>query len=422
MLKEFTIKNFKSINQEATISMEADVERVSEHPEHITYIRGNALLRVCSMYGPNGGGKSNVLKALSQLRNIVMGDGWLNDDNNACVFSESDISEFTAFFATKNRDIGYRLQFKTSMDSFDAEEDGPRSLFRNRANIIGEEIYVANPDNGQYELFCSRNENGIVSYANQTSGEGIPTRPLGSSLSIISAVRNLFYNENENDEDYDEYGVLFELFNEIRRITPISNMRGPRLVTSLYAQTVEKYKEELIALLGAADIHVSGIEVEKNTDRRARIYFLRNAQDGSGQKAIELSNESMGTQKLFEMLVTFLRGRGADAIFLGDDLNAYLHPKLLSAFIELFNNNVNGRSQLIFNSHDIVNMNNRLFRRDEIWFVYRDEGYQTSIVPLSNITNYKGKQIRNDASYGKQYLEGKYGADPFIEIGLSWNE
>ena len=65
-------------------------------------------------------------------------------------------------------------------------------------------------------------------------------------------------------------------------------------------------------------------------------------------------------------------------------------------------------------------MNNKLFRRDEIWFAYRDEDYATKYLPLSNIVNYKGEMIRKDAVYGKQYLEGRFGADPFIRKGLSW--
>jgi AAA15 family ATPase/GTPase len=103
-------------------------------------------------------------------------------------------------------------------------------------------------------------------------------------------------------------------------------------------------------------------------------------------------------------------------------MNAYLHPKLFKAIIEIFNSEENKMNQLIFNSHDIINMTNELFRRDEIWFVYRDEDYSTRLTPLSNIVNYKGEQVRKDAKYFKQYLEGRYGADPFIKKGLGWNE
>ena len=67
-------------------------------------------------------------------------------------------------------------------------------------------------------------------------------------------------------------------------------------------------------------------------------------------------------------------------------------------------------------------MSNELFRRDEIWFAYRDDNYSTKLTSLSNIVNYKGEQVRKDAIYSKQYLEGRYGADPFISRGLNWNE
>ena len=122
------------------------------------------------------------------------------------------------------------------------------------------------------------------------------------------------------------------------------------------------------------------------------------------------------------MLVNVLSVFDKVAIFYCDDMNAYLHTKLYKAIIELFTSKENKKNQLIFNSHDILNMNNKLFRRDEIWFAYRDDTYSTCLVPLSNIVNYKGEQVRKDATYYKQYLEGKYGADPFIKKGLSWDD
>ena len=138
------------------------------------------------------------------------------------------------------------------------------------------------------------------------------------------------------------------------------------------------------------------------------------------EKELPLKSESKGTQKIFWILLRIL-SYGKNRIFYCDDMNAFLHPKLFRAVIKLFQEN-NSETQLIFNSHDILNMNNDLFRRDEIWFAYRDETYSTKLVSLSNIVNYKGEQVRKDAKYYKQYLEGKYGADPFIAKGLSWHE
>jgi hypothetical protein len=67
-------------------------------------------------------------------------------------------------------------------------------------------------------------------------------------------------------------------------------------------------------------------------------------------------------------------------------------------------------------------MNKENFRRDEIWLTYKDENSSTVIVPLSNITNSENKQIRKDESYNKRYLEGRYGADPFVAKALHYND
>ena len=109
------------------------------------------------------------------------------------------------------------------------------------------------------------------------------------------------------------------------------------------------------------------------------------------------------------------------AVLIADDFDSHLHPKLIKAIIDLFTSASNTNKQLIFNSHDITNMNNKVFRRDEIWFAFRKENSLSTIyLPLSSIVDYKGNMVRKDAVYGKQYLEGRYGADPFVKQGLGW--
>ena len=423
MLKEFSIKNFKSINEEVTFSMEADIERVSEFPSHIVQIRDNSLLRVCSMYGPNGGGKSNILKALSLLKRVVVA-GYTRDYFDKCsnAFSDDDTVEFTSFFATENNDIGYNVRFTLFPDEEIIGDGNVRAPVRTKIGIVNESVYVLNKS-GIYTEVCSRDINGVVTSDQKTLIGAISSKPLGSSMSIVRFFYEYFYNENNKPSP--GLRVLFELFQEISSIVTLSSRPVIQTMSSsLKGEAAIEHKDELIKLLNAADIPIKDIAVEK--DRMfSRIYFVREVQvdeNDTIERGIELTEESMGTQKIFDLLVRFIIHRNENLIYLGDDMNAFLHPKLMAGIIDLFNSNKENHSQLIFNSHDIVNMNNRVFRRDEIWFVYRNNKYQTNVVPLSNITNYKGKQIRNDASYSKQYLEGKYGADPFIKKGLDWNE
>ena len=101
-----------------------------------------------------------------------------------------------------------------------------------------------------------------------------------------------------------------------------------------------------------------------------------------------------------------------------DELDAKLHPKLLRYVISFFKNrrlNAKG-AQLLFTSHDMTTMRNTVFRRDEIWFAASDENHESEIYSLYEIRREDNERINNTAAYDKQYLEGRYGADPFLSI------
>lgn len=126
-------------------------------------------------------------------------------------------------------------------------------------------------------------------------------------------------------------------------------------------------------------------------------------------------------KEIYQPFLGVLSIRGP-MVILADDFDAGLHPKLVRAIIEHFPSSKNSDKQLIMNSQDIINMDNKLFRRDEIWFVTRNKERSSVLAPLSCIVNYKGEQIRKDAKYGKQYLEGLYGSDQFIKAGMGLGE
>lgn len=99
-----------------------------------------------------------------------------------------------------------------------------------------------------------------------------------------------------------------------------------------------------------------------------------------------------------------------------DELDAKIHPVLLEYVIMLYNNmeiNKHG-AQLIFTSHDLSTMNNEVFRRDEIWFVVKGNSQNSKLYSLVEFKTGNGEVVRKDAKYDKQYLEGKYGADPYL--------
>ena len=90
-----------------------------------------------------------------------------------------------------------------------------------------------------------------------------------------------------------------------------------------------------------------------------------------------------------------------------DELNVKLHPLLLKFIIDLFYEE-NSTAQLIYTTHDTTLMDKKFFRRDQIWFVQKDEfGYSQ----LSALSDFK---VRSDASFEKDYLAGVYGGIPLL--------
>ena len=121
---------------------------------------------------------------------------------------------------------------------------------------------------------------------------------------------------------------------------------------------------------------------------------------------------------LFDFL---MQGLKEGKVLFIDELDAKLHPLLTRYIINLFHNKEKniGNGQLIYSTHDTINLNKETFRRDEIWFAEKDKDGISEIYALSDYIleddKNAGKKVRNDATYNKDYLTGRYGAIPVLE-------
>lgn len=425
MLKEFSVKNFTSFNDEVMFSMEADVERVSEHNNHIVKINDQKILKVASMYGPNGGGKSNVLLALRLAKLVQQNNGFLTIYDFPCIFSESTQIDETIFFVDEKYEIGYRFSIKPgeieSNESFEENINIRNDPFQRRTfDILYEEVTFRKNGETEYKFLFSRDQTGFVKselISCETSNQNLK---LAKGKSVIRYIYDTFAN---TDDDLSEgLDIIKHLMNQINNIIALDSYNKVFIRNNKGIQElIIKHEKVLVNLLNIIDINITSIKVYER--RLDPVYFVRkiHVNGEAVERELPLVMESDGTRKVFWLLLSIIENMSKGNIFYCNDLNALLHPKLCREIIELFQKS-DSTSQLIFNSHDIINMDNRLFRRDEIWFVYRDDNYSSRLLSLSNIVNYKGEQVRKDAKFGKQYLEGKYGADPFIKRGLSWNE
>ena len=127
--------------------------------------------------------------------------------------------------------------------------------------------------------------------------------------------------------------------------------------------------------------------------------------------------ESEGTKKILNMSGPIMDTLTNGYTLVIDELDAKLHPLLTRKIIETFNSpetNPN-KAQLIFATHDTNLLSNKILRRDQIWFAEKNrEDESTDIYPLSDIREQNGDKIRNDRIYEKDYINGKYGAIPYL--------
>ena len=139
---------------------------------------------------------------------------------------------------------------------------------------------------------------------------------------------------------------------------------------------------------------------------------------------MSLSEESSGTKKIFSLLQPIVIALQSGAALVVDELDAKLHPLLLRHIIQLFcDRDINrAGAQLVFTSHDLATMTSEIFRRDEIWFVAKGNQQNSKLYSLVEFKTESGEAVRKDAKFDKQYLEGKYGADPYLRRLVTWED
>ena len=170
------------------------------------------------------------------------------------------------------------------------------------------------------------------------------------------------------------------------------------------------------------DLDIDDFRIEEEDNNRIEIY-TKHIVDGNDIE-LKLAEESSGTKKIFGLLPFVANSIVNGNTLVIDELDAKIHPVLLKYIIELFSDKEKNRhgSQLIFTSHDLSTMNNEVFRRDEIWFVAKGKSQNSKLYSLVEFKNDKGESVRKDAKYDKQYLEGKYGADPYLRKIIDWSQ
>jgi hypothetical protein len=175
--------------------------------------------------------------------------------------------------------------------------------------------------------------------------------------------------------------------------------------------------EMLVADLGICNVVVSGT---KDKPVISTIHQLEDEYGNKKQYSLLLGQESMGTQRFFSRIGSWMDSMEEGAILVVDEIEASMHPLLTRHLIEMVQDplvNTN-HAQLIFTTHDTGLLDLTLLRRDQIWFAEKNEKtMQTDVYALTEFSPRKGENI------SKGYLQGRYGAIPFVSGGIQiWEE
>ena len=397
MLIEFSVGNFLSFRDIQTLHLQATkirsrFEKVDK--ENVFPVNDDlSLLKSKAIFGANAGGKSNVIRAIVAMLTIIR-DG-LKDEEvlpkfvTPFLFQEENLiqpSFFQLVFILDN--VQYRYGFEASSERIHSEW-----LFGKPLN-----------EKGVRERYYFTREGMSVSVNEMHFKEGSRLQdkaPLFRENSLFLAVSAAFNGPITQG--------LLHFFRS--GISSISGLEEGKLLgnAALQAMSDPIFVEKATRLLQAVDPGIQKLErVEE------QVLLFRNRYDASGkikEEAPLLLNfaEAEGTKKLFHLSPLLFSVLEKGSILFIDELDARMHPKLTRKVVELFHtNNTNPHNaQLIFVTHDSNLLDAHLLRRDQISFAKKDRQGATE---LYSLVEYKG--VRNDASYEKDYLLGKYEAVP----------
>ena len=403
MLCQFTVKNFKSIRDEVTFDMQAAA--ISEHEDRIIKDVDNELyLPVSAIYGPNGGGKSNVLEALHSLVTKVLRPLYATSNNEeiAIKMKKLVIEPFAFDEEMINEPTEFELFFRTALAEYRYE------LVVKKEVIEYERLDRIKFETGRRSALFEREQEEIVlkgAFSKlKTSDELSDTLPLLSYLGIT-------YKKNEVVRDVLEW--FDEEIDFLNYGNPVQELR-------MAVSKSEDVKKLMLQMIQEMDLDIVDFRVEEKENERIEVFTKHRVDEYEAE--LNLMDESSGTRKLFGLLPFIAKSLLLGTTLVIDELDAKIHPVLLKYLIMTFSNMEKNKkgAQLIFTSHDLSTMNSDVFRRDEIWFVAKGNHQNSKLYSLVEFKNKKGESVRKDAKFDKQYLEGKYGADPYLRKIIDW--
>lgn len=443
MLIRFVVSNFMSFKEETEFNMLPSKGNGSrQHTKHIKKTKsGVEILKTAAIYGANAAGKSNLVRAIAFLKSIVVNDVEL------LVPLSKRFRLDKAFL--EDKPSTFRIEYEYQGIHFDYAVE----IFKGK--ITEEWLYLINSvKKNNEELLFKRNNNEVEfgEYFQDKNDLLFAKKFLKKELKDNETVLNNCYLLFESTKILDK---ICEAFEKIHLVFPNSiNVEFTESVflgtkkldfankilsnskTGIEKIVMKKIKADLF--FGLDDINIKNNLIDQlestsqekvdNKKQKSIVFIYRNkhysfikedneynvlmlcTKHENSDFTFDFHEESDGTNRLFELAPAFeqLIHEG-DVVYIIDELERNMHPLLAKELLKLYSlNDSSSTSQLIFTTHESHLLDDKLLRRDEIWFTEKKSDGSTEFYPLSNFNP------RGDKVLERGYLEGRYGGIPFL--------
>lgn len=412
MLIQFNFKNFKSFREEATLDLSA--AKMTEFSERVITAGSEKVLPVAAIYGANASGKSNIYSAFEYMSDFVAESFKYGGEEEK--FAEYKPTPFLFDSTSADAESSFEVYF--TLDGDKTEKTFNYGFCVNKEGVTEEWLNSKAKTARKYSRVFYR---GLDEKDLDLSGFPKSSRDnlqvaLEKQVLIISLGAKLKIAKCKNIRDWF-------LANEFADFgDPFTNFFMSRRLPKGFVDNNE-VQHKVVDYFASFDEHIKDFKIEKvphdgeSKDESYTIKALHRKMDSEEMAEIPLVMESAGTLKMFALYPELQEVLEKGSVFFIDELNARLHPLLVRNFILTFlNPEINeNHAQLIFTTHDTWQLSNQLLRRDEIWFVEKDEDGVSTLYSLADFVDEDGSRIRKDESYEKNYLIGKYGAIPTLK-------
>lgn len=444
MIVSFSVENFRSFDAEATLNLVAS-KRLQDHEDHVVPLPDSdeGVLKSAVIYGANGAGKSNLFKGLQYLRRMVVNARFrrgatereayrFNPDGDATpsLFELNFVTHGVVYRYAIRVDDRYvreewlsRVMGSKEVDIFEriTDDEGKvtieasDALLRDGSERLKALCTLGSPPNQTFlaTIAATLDPDDMGEVLSRVSTWFRDDLHLIGPDDLIAPVGHVL-SEDEGFRSFASEFLRSAATGVEDLIVEKNEVSSDDLKKMLPEGLVQKMLKDLEDIdVDAATLRMpdgSDLVIERSDEGKFYLISLKatHAPQCGVAHAFALADESDGTRRLLELMPA-LHEQKSGSVFFIDEIDRSLHPMLIWKFLQFFlETSKNKGHQILVTTHESNLLDLDLLRRDEIWFAEKNANLATSLYSLVDF------QVRKDLSIRKHYLQGRFGAVPFL--------